>query len=160
MTIFTNREARFIIVPALEELGELPLPIKGALRVRKIKRAFAENTRDVEETRLESLKKYSELNSEGEIAWLEIKDDGGKIVGKESVYLKAEDGIDTVAREAFGKEFQELMEETFEINEGLKLQLRHFPRDEPTTGKNIVTANLLFRLGDLIEDPDKKEKGP
>lgn len=159
MTTFTNREARFTIVPALEELGELPLPIKGALRVRKIKRAFAENARDVEETRLESVKKYSELNSRGEIAWLEVKDDEGEIVVK-SVYLKAEDGTDTVAREAFGKEFQELMEETFEIDEGLKLQLRHFPRDEPTMGKNIVTANLLFRLGDLIEDPDKKEKGP
>lgn len=160
MIEFTNREAIQVITPALVELSRLPLPIKGALRVRKIMRVFTENTKIVEETRLEGLKKYVELTEKGEIAWLDTKDDKGRILSRESVYLKTEgETDDTTAREAWNAEFAELMGETFEWDERLTLQLRHFPRDD-SSAKNVVSANLLFRLGDLVEDIDKKEKKP
>jgi len=146
MATFTNGEVIQRVLPALEELGRLRLPITGAWRVRRIRKKLVESVQIVEETRLEALKRYVNLNEDGEIAWQEIRNGQGQVVGNTAEFLSAE------ARENWNKEYLRLMGETIDWD-GPGLQKEHLPRDDQA-GRNEVTADLLFRLGDLIEEEE------
>jgi len=171
MPKFTNREALMVVLPALRELGKLQtktgvaaLSMKGALRVRKIRKAFEAHQVDLQAVKEEKLKDYAELDDKGKVKTEPLTDADGKVlkdrrgnpIGEQAVLRKGEDGTTAESQAAFNEEWNALMDEEFEHGWGIGLD--HLPNDDKETGQNIISADLLFRLGDLIEDPEEKEK--
>jgi len=172
MPKFTNREALGVVLPALRELGQLrtksgnaALSMKGALRVRKIRKAFEAHQADLRAVKEEKLADYAELDEKGKVKTEPLKNASGEVVkdqrgnpvGQQAVLRKGEDGTDAEAQAAFNEEWNALMDEEFEHAWGINVR-DHLPKDDKTTDQNIISADLLFRLGDLIEDPEDKEK--
>jgi len=171
MPKFTNREALMVVLPALRELGRLKtragnaaLSMKGALRVRKIRKAFEVHQKDLQAVKEEKFEEYAELDEKGKVKTEPLtntkgevqKDQRGNPVGEQAILRKGEDGTDAEAKAAFNEEWNALMEEEFEHKWGIGME--HLPKDDKETGQNIISADLLFRLGNLIEDPEDKEK--
>ena len=156
MPKFTNQEALMVVLPALRQLSSLPLSMKGALRVRKVRKAFEAHQEDIQAVKQETLKKYAELDGKGEVKTRDVTDKKGNVIGQAAVLLKGEDETETEAQETFNAEWVALMEEEFEHKWGIGLE--HLPKDNKETGQNMVSADLLLRLGDLLENPEDMEK--
>ena len=143
-----NPEVRGNVLEALVTLGEMKLPGKGVLRLRKIRRRIAEEWRDVEEARLEVLKEYVVLDEKGEIVW---EQEGP--TRRTAVWKGDTDEERAASRKAHQEIFNELMDEEFTIDLTLNpdhLGMKNLNAESP------VTANLLFQLGDLFEEPEEK----
>lgn len=172
MPKFTNREALRVVLPALIELGRLKtktgmgaLSMKGALRVRLIRQAFEALQKAIQAIKEAKFHDYAELDENGKVVTEPLKDANGNVlkdvrgnpIGTAAVLRKGPDGTDTEAQAAFNKEWDALMEEPFEHEWGISVQ-DHLPKDDKETGQSVISADLLFRLGDLIQDAEDKEK--
>lgn len=144
-----NPEIRDNALAALIRLGEMKLPGKGVLRLRKIRRQIAEHWRDVAETLVEVQKRYVELDEEGEIIQ-KVQD------GRSIATFRGGSDQEEVKRNAraYNKEVNEIMEDEFEVS--IALGPDHLGMKN-LNAESSVTANLLFQLGDLFEEPEEKE---
>lgn len=136
MATFTNLEIIGNILPALRTLGAKQLPVRGAMRIRKIRKAFEEHWRDVEATRRELLKRHATLNEKGEL-----------ITDKANNAIFDSDGMVAIEKQAaFAVEYQELLADTFEYDWKID--------PEVCLGSKItIAANTLLGLGELLEEP-------
>ena len=142
-----NPEVRGNVLEALVTLGEMKLPGKGVLRLRKVRRKIAEEWRDVSETLQETQKQFVLLDDKGQIV---TKQEGNRMI---VTWRGASDEERIENARAYNAVYNEIMREEFTVD--LTLTIDHLGMKN-LNAESPVTANLLFQLGDLFEEPEEK----
>ena len=117
---------------ALRQIGEVKLPPRGALQVRRLARVLEPLAKDVEEVRRDLLKRYAVLDENGEVAFNEktgVQFDPGKA-------------------QEFRREEAELLGSTVEVT--IRLRLEHL-------GEETIPGGTLVNLGPFFEDEEEQE---
>lgn len=126
MATLKNGELMGAVV-ALHDLGAERVPVKTALKIRRLLRELEPRARDVAEVRQQLLERHVKKDGKGEWVWERQNEDGTGTV-------KLADP------EAFNKEVTALMDETVEC-EALTVE---------ELGNIEVRGETLYGLGDLL----------
>lgn len=140
MPTITNAEVG-PAVTAIEMLIQKPLPVKGALRIRKVRKALIEHWKDLEDVRQSLLRQHAEIGDDGQV--VTRRREGAE---PEIAWLTPEDEAEANAA------YQELMAEPFELSHGIEVE--HL-------GNVEITPLLAVELGGVLIDPeDDDESAP
>lgn len=123
------------VVEMLTVLGELArekLPVKGALKVRKIHRTLSQAWTDVEDVRKQLFDEYAEKDANGDLIIEQGPSQGARTV-------KLKEG----ATEAFNAAWDELMAHEIEVADVLTAA---------DMGTAEIRPHILIGLGDLLTD--------
>ena len=116
---------------ALRQLGEVKLPPRGALQVRRLARSLEPLAKDVEEVRREILLRHAVLDEKGEVAFnvrTGVQFEPGKAL-------------------EFRREEAELLDLAVEVT--TRLRLEHL-------GEETIPGGLLADLGPFFEDEEEQ----
>ena len=128
MITLTNAQA-FAALAALKELAALPMPITGALRIRKIVRELSPHCDDVEAERQKLLTLHGEHDENGKLK----TNDANQVLF-----------VDIESGQAFVTSYAELMAATWETEHTVRVA---------DLGPTVqVKAETLLALDDLLEE--------
>lgn len=140
MVTITNGEVLSALT-ALNALLDKEVPIAGAMRIRRVSRALAEQVRDVQAERQRIIMRHAKLNEKGEpVAQMPESPEAG-----EPAWL------DDAHRTQAITEVGELMALPFELSQGIELE--HL-------GKIEISAMTALQLGAVLIDPEDASEAP
>lgn len=117
-----------MIVMALRELTQMPVPVKTAMKIRKLARQIDQQAADMEALRLQLIERYAKRG------------------GGEEKIIKADQTVDVEPE--FFTQIDKLMELEFEADPMTMADL---------VGVGNITAATLINLGDLLLDDEVQQ---
>ena len=140
MPIITNAEVA-PAVNAIETLIQRPLPVRGALRIRKVRKALLAHWNDLEEVRQDILRRHAETDKNGR-AVTRRPEGAPEDARPEIVWLTPDAEAEANAA------YNELLAEPFELSHGIEVE--HL-------GNVEITPLLAVELGGVLIDPEDAE---
>ena len=120
------------------------LPVRGALRIRKVRKTLIEHWNDLEEVRQEILRQHAQTGEDGEVVRLPVPEGMPRNVEGEPVWLTPESEGEANAA------YAELMAEPFELSHGIEPQ--HL-------GEVKIMTQTAIQLGGVLVDPEDAAAG-